>query len=53
MNERLKKGIKTSLIILGIYVLFILYLLLVSDRVEKLDNRSKDEPVEYALKIGK
>ncbi len=53
MNERIKKGLRTSLIILGIYVLFVLYLLLVSDRVEKLDHRSKDEPVEYALKIGK
>ena len=52
MNERMKRGIKTSLIILAIYIIFVLYLLLVSDRVEKLDHRSKDEPIEYALKIG-
>ena len=49
---KLKKGIKTGLIILSIYVLFILYLLFVSDRVEKINNRSSEEQTSYSLKIG-
>lgn len=52
MEKSIKKGICTALIIIGIYVLFVLYLLFVSDRVEKLDNRSKDEVRVVALKIG-
>ena len=52
MKERIIKGVTTSLIIIGIYILFVLYLLFVSDRVEKLDHRSKEEKVIYSLKIG-
>lgn len=52
MGKSIKKGICTGLIILGIYVLFVLYLLFVSNRVEKLDNRSQDEVKIVALKIG-
>ena len=49
---KLRKGIQTALIIIAIYILFILYLLFVSDRVEKLDNKSTDEEVYYSLKVG-
>ncbi len=49
---KIKKGIQTVLIIISIYILFVLYLLFVSDRVEKLDNKSNDEEVYYSLKIG-
>ena len=52
MNDKIKKGIKTSLIILGIYILFVLYLLFVSNRVEKLDHRTEYEDTIYSLKIG-
>ena len=52
MNEKLKQRLRTGVVIVLIYVLFILYLLLVSNRVEKLDSRSEDAPVYYSLKIG-
>ena len=50
--KKLRGVLKTGLIIGLIYILFVLYLLFVSDRVEKLENRSSDEPVYYSLKIG-
>lgn len=53
MAKTIRKGLKTGLIILAIYVLFVLYLLFVSDRVEKLDNRSNEEQSQITLKIGK
>ena len=53
MAKTIKSGLKTGLVILAIYVLFVLYLLFVSDRVEKLDNRSNKEQVQNTLKIGK
>ena len=53
MTKSVKEGLKTVLVIAFIYVLFVLYLLFVSDRVEKLDNRSYDEQTEITLKIGK
>ena len=53
MAKSIRKGIKTGLIIFAIYVLFVLYLLLVSDRVEKLDNRPQEEQIQNTLKIGK
>ena len=52
MAKSIKKGIRTGLIIIGIYVLFVLYLLFVSNRVEKLDNRSCEETRALTLKIG-
>ena len=51
-TNNFKKGIKTVLIILAIYGLFILYLLFVSNRVEKLDNKTSEDKVYYSLKIG-
>ncbi|MBR3211265.1 MAG: hypothetical protein IKF71_04965 [Bacilli bacterium] len=53
MAKTIRKGLKTGLVILAIYILFVLYLLFVSDRVEKLDSRSKEEQVQNTLKIGK
>ena len=52
MSEKLKQKIKTGAIILLIYIVFILYLLLLSNRVEHLENRSDTEPAIYSLKIG-
>lgn len=52
MLNNIRKGLKTGIIIFLIYVLFVLYLLLVSDRVEKLESRASDEPVQFSLKIG-
>ena len=53
MNTKKLRGVLKAGIIIGlIYILFILYLLFVSDRVEKLENRSSNEPVYYSLKIG-
>ena len=52
MAKSIKKGIRTGLIIVGIYLLFVLYLLFVSNRVEKLDNHSYEETRALTLKIG-
>ena len=53
MARAMKEGLKTGLIILLIYVLFVLYLLFVSNRVEALDSRSSEEQTQITLKIGK
>ncbi|MBR4694326.1 MAG: hypothetical protein IKQ06_00700 [Bacilli bacterium] len=53
MARAMKEGLKTGLVILAIYILFVLYLLFVSDRVEKLDARSSEEQTQITLKIGK
>ena len=52
MAKSIREGLKTGLIILAIYVLFVLYLLFVSNRVEQLNNRSNEEQTEITLKIG-
>lgn len=51
-TQKTKEIIRTGVIIGIIYIAFLLYLFFVSDRVEKLDARSKDEKIEYSLKIG-
>ena len=53
MTKSIRKGLKTGLIILAIYLVFVLYLLFVSDRVEKLDNRSYEEQMQNTFKIVK
>ena len=53
MSDSIRRGLKTGLIILAIYVLFVLYLLFVSDRVEKLDNKTSEEQSQITLKIGR
>ncbi len=52
MSEKFKQRIRTGAIILLIYVIFVLYLLLVSNRIENLENRSESEPIYYSLIIG-
>ena len=51
-SKKIKELIRTCLIILGIYILFVVYLLFVSERMKKLDNRSLNDNVYYSLKIG-
>ena len=53
MTKTIRKGLKTGLVIVLIYFMLVLYLLFVSDRVEKLDNRSSDEQIQNTLKIGR
>ena len=53
MLKAIRKGFKTGLVILAIYLLFVLYLLFVSDRVEKLDNSSNNGTQSVSLTIGK
>ena len=48
MTER----IKTGLIIVGIYILFLLYLLFASDRFEKIDNNCSNEINNIAYKLN-
>ena len=52
MKENLKKGFKTGLIIVAIYIVFILYLLFVSNRFEKIEETQIENSVHYSLKIG-
>ena len=53
MSEKMKTRLKTGAVIILIYAIFIIYLLLVSNRVEQLDSKASDEPVYYSLKIGR
>lgn len=48
MKNLFKKGI----IILGVYVIFTLYLFAVSERIERLDNGNKIENTGVAINIG-
>ncbi len=50
--KNMKELVRTGIIILFIYGLFVLYLLFVSDRVEKLDNNSNHNSVAVSLKVG-
>ena len=49
MTER----IKTGLFILGIYLIFILYLFFASSRVEKLEHNSTEQQTSIAIKLSK
>ena len=49
-NKKVKDIVRTGIIILFIYLLFIAYLLCVSKRVEKLENNSSDIK-NYSLKV--
>ena len=51
-TQKIKGIIKIGVIIAFIYLLFVLYLLFVSNRIEKLENKSSNEPVKYSLKVG-
>ena len=49
MKNVLKKGI----IILGVYIIFTLYLFVASERIERLENNSKIGNEEVTLNISK
>ena len=49
MSER----IKTGLIIIGIYLLFLLYLLFASSRVEQLEHSTVEQQSSIAIKLSK
>lgn len=48
MKEIIRKGI----IILGVYTIFTLYLFMVSDRIERLENNNGLEKSGVAINIG-
>ncbi len=49
MSER----IKTGLIIVGIYLIFLLYLFFASSRVEQLEHNSTEQQSSIAIKLSK
>ena len=45
---------KKGIIVLSIYVIFVLYLFVAAERIERLDNAGFiEEKSEFSLKIGK
>ena len=44
--------VKKGLVILGIYGIFTAYLLVASNRIERLDNNETDEKVNVSLKFS-
>ena len=49
----MKDVIKKGLIIVGIYLLFIAYIMFACNRMEKLDNQSDTKNVAVSLNFGK
>lgn len=47
----MKKIIRKGIIILGVYVLFMTYLLVASERIERLENNNKTEKTSVAINI--
>lgn len=48
----MKKIFKNGIIILGAYVIFMIYLFAASERIERLDNNNNLENTGVAIKIG-
>jgi len=48
----MKKIIKKGIIIIGIYAIFTAYLLMASDRIERLDKNDNTETVNVSLKFS-
>lgn len=48
----MKKIIKKGIIIVGIYLLFAAYILMASDRIERLDKNDNTEKVNVSLKFS-
>ena len=48
----MKKIIKKGIIIVGIYLVFAAYVLMASDRIERLDNNDNTEKVNVSLKFS-
>lgn len=49
----MKDVVKKGLIIVGIYLLFIAYILFACDRIEKLDDQSDTKNVAVSLNFSK
>ena len=49
----MKEIVKKSAIIIGVYIIFTLYLFIASERIERLDNNSKIGNEEVTLIISK
>ena len=49
----MKKVLVEGLVILSIYLLFGLYLIMASERIERLDNETDTEYVNVSLKYNK
>lgn len=48
----MKKIIKKGIIIIGIYAIFTAYLLMASDRIERLEKNDSNELVNVSLKFS-
>ena len=48
----MKKIIKKGIIIVGIYLVFAAYVLMASDRIERLDKNDNNEKVNVSLKFS-
>ena len=48
----MKKIIKKGIIIIGIYLVFAAYILMASDRIERLDKNDSTENVNVSLKFS-
>lgn len=48
----MKKIIKKGIIIIGIYAIFTAYLLMASDRIERLEKNDSSELVNVSLKFS-
>lgn len=48
----MKKLFKKGIIILGVYIIFMIYLFAVSERIERLDSDNNLENTGVAINIG-
>ncbi len=48
----MKKIIKKGIIVVGIYLIFAAYILMASNRIERLDNNDNTEKVNVSLKFS-
>ena len=48
----MKKIIKKGIIVVGIYLIFATYILMASDRIERLDKNDGTEKVNVSLKFS-
>ena len=53
MKIEWKNILKKGVIILGVYLIFTLYLFLVAERIERLDKNGVSKNSGYTLKINK
>lgn len=48
----MKKIIKKGIIIIGIYLIFAMYLFMASNRIERLDKNDSTETINVSLKFS-